>query len=163
LRQEVNTHGVFLINFRAISCTDWSSPECLLQVDALNNEEQVAVLQQPQDDAQTSNNAAIGDAGDMSRSQLPGFTAAPLLRRAGHSEPDSHDGSHSGAANSMAVSVSVTASASQQQDEVTAGAAMLRGGSGTGSGSRRHGISGHHPDLTELQAQVRRTSSTAPW
>jgi hypothetical protein len=127
----------------------------LLQVDALDSDDGASAPQHPEDHAHSSHHAAtINGAGDMSHSQLPASTAAPLLRRAGRLDPNSQDGSDSSPASTAAVSMA--AAETQQQDEVAAGAGLVHGGSGGGSssGSGRRSRPGHHQGLTELQAQV---------
>ena len=123
------------------------------KVDTLDIEEDTAASQHPEEHAHSSYSTAADGAIEGFHSQLPASFAAPLLRRAGHLEPDSHDSSHSTVATSTAVSVPA---GTQQQDEVGSGAGVLHGGSSGngGSASGGRGRSGRHQDLTELHAQV---------
>ena len=119
----------------------------------MDSQEDTSALQHPQQRAHNSYSAAIDGFDDIAHEQLPASTAAPLLRQAGRLEPDAQDGSHSSSAPLAAVSA--PQAATQQQDEVAAGAALPHGGSsGSGNSSGGRGRSGHHPDMTELQAQV---------
>ena len=136
-------------------CTDLGAL-ALSQLDVLDNGEESAAVQQPQDGAHSSHSAAIDGTGDMPHSQLPASTVTPLLRRAGRLEPASQDGSQSSSASPTEVSAPSVATKHAVEDVPSAALLHAGGSGGRDTGSGRHASSGHHPDLTEPQAQVGR-------